>query len=70
LIVEIDGGQHAENARDLARTAYLESEGYRCDPFWNNEVLDNADGVLLRILETLKDTPTPNPLPQAVGGFL
>jgi very-short-patch-repair endonuclease len=39
LIVELDGGQHAENNRDVARTAFLEAQGYRVLRFWNNEVL-------------------------------
>ena len=29
LIVEVDGGQHAENKRDVRRTAFLEAQG--CD---------------------------------------
>jgi very-short-patch-repair endonuclease len=62
LVVEVDGGQHAEReAQDLARTQYLESEGYRVVRFWNNDVLDNVEGVLIRILEALEGRPTPDP---------
>lgn len=46
LIVEVDGGQHADNARDAERTAYLEAAGYRVLRFWNNEVLTNLTSVL------------------------
>lgn len=47
LIVEVDGGQHAEATQyDSARTRYLEAQGYRVVRFWNNEVLENMDGVL------------------------
>ena len=47
LIVEIDGGQHAiDEERDAARTAYLGSQGYHVVRFWNNEVLENLEGVL------------------------
>ena len=54
LIVELDGGQHAEVAAyDLVRTAFLESLGYRVLRFWNNEVIENMDGVLQRLHETL-----------------
>ena len=35
LIVEVDGGQHAESESDQARDAYLTSEGYRVVRFWN-----------------------------------
>ena len=44
LIVEIDGGQHSEE-RDAARTAFLQSKGYRVIRFWNNEVLTELAGV-------------------------
>ena len=45
LVVEIDGGQHAVEAkdRDEQRTAWLEGEGFRVIRFWNND-LHLADG--------------------------
>ncbi|MGH7089098.1 MAG: endonuclease domain-containing protein [Stellaceae bacterium] len=47
LIIEIDGGQHAmPEAQDAARTRWLEARGYRVLRFWNNEVLENIEGVL------------------------
>ena len=49
LIIEIDGGQHNEEARGLADrewTAWLESQGFQMLRFWNNEVLTNIDGAL------------------------
>jgi very-short-patch-repair endonuclease len=52
LVVELDGGQHAEQlAYDARRTAYLERAGWRVIRFWNSEVLTNRDGVCLTILE-------------------
>ena len=63
LIVEIDGGQHTPVA-DAARTAFLERQGYRVIRFWNNDVLSNLEGVLIRIGEVLKDPPLPDPLPK------
>jgi very-short-patch-repair endonuclease len=54
LIVELDGGQHAESARDVSRTAYLEAQGYRVIRFWNNDVLGNVEGVLHAISASLK----------------
>jgi len=41
LIVEVDGGQHAESARDLKSDAELAAEGYRVLRFWNSDVLKN-----------------------------
>lgn len=47
LIVELDGGQHAEQMeQDAERTRALEASGYTVIRFWNNDVLANADGVL------------------------
>lgn len=60
LVVELDGGQHAEqSAADQARTDFLESRGYRVLRFWNNDVLTNLTGVLERISEALK-SPHPS----------
>jgi very-short-patch-repair endonuclease len=54
LIVEIDGGQHADQQEDdLARTRWLEQQGYRVMRFWNNEVLENMDGVLETLFPVL-----------------
>ena len=53
LIVEADGGQHADNEDDRRRTAWLESQGWRVLRFWNNDVLANTEGVILAILREL-----------------
>src|SRR5579864_8634919 len=42
LIIEADGGQHADNENDRRRTAWLESEGWRVLRFWNNDILANT----------------------------
>ena len=57
LIVELDGGQHADNPNDRRRTAYLEQQGFRVIRFWNNDVLANVEGVLQTILQALTDPP-------------
>ena len=56
LIVEVDGGQHAESASDQIRDAYLTSEGYSVLRFWNSDVLGNIDGVLQTILASLNSS--------------
>jgi very-short-patch-repair endonuclease len=53
LIVEVDGGQHADNAADIRRDAELIANSYRVLRFWNNEVLTNRSGVLEIILRSL-----------------
>jgi very-short-patch-repair endonuclease len=46
LVVEVDGGQHSSKvAYDEQRTAWLEQQGFRVLRFWNNEVLQNIEGV-------------------------
>jgi very-short-patch-repair endonuclease len=54
LIIELDGGPHAENIRaDLARTEILENCGYRVARYWNSEILQNFENVLEDILAHL-----------------
>ena len=54
LVIEVDGGQHAQNTADNRRDDYLAREGYRVMRFWNNDVLSNREGVLLTILDALQ----------------
>lgn len=54
LVVEIDGGQHADNITgDALRTDCLERRGLKVLRFWNNEVTDNIEGVLETIYFSL-----------------
>ncbi len=56
LVIEVDGGQHAEAVEyDARRTRFIESEGYRVLRFWNNDVLENADGVIAQISLSLRE---------------
>jgi very-short-patch-repair endonuclease len=68
MIIEIDGGQHNESSeaeKDKNRTRQLERKGYRVLRFWNNEVLENLDGVLEKI--SIELNPHPNLLPKGEG---
>jgi very-short-patch-repair endonuclease len=56
LIIEVDGGQHSENARDRARDDALKAAGYQVLRFWNSDVLKNRDGVLQIIATALNIT--------------
>jgi very-short-patch-repair endonuclease len=56
LIIELDGSQHLEQEEyDQERTKYLEEQGYKVIRFWNNDVLKDIEGVILAIMEALKD---------------
>jgi very-short-patch-repair endonuclease len=68
LIIEADGSQHAERiADDELRTQYFEGAGYRVLRFWNNDVLQNMEGVLETIAATLQDPLTPTLSPRGEG---
>ncbi len=61
LVIELDGGQHGERMEaDHRRNAEIARYGYRVIRFWNNEVLDNLDGVLETIRLAL-EAPPPHP---------
>ena len=55
LVIELDGGQHAGSTTDAARTAAIETAGYRILRFWNHDVLANTEGVLEVIAQALRD---------------
>ncbi len=58
LIIEADGGQHADAAdADTERDAWLRSQNFRVLRFWNNDVLKNPEGVMEVIPEALAAKP-------------
>ena len=69
LIVEADGGQHADSPDDARRDAYLTSQGFRLLRFWNNDIFNNEEGVLTSILNALEQSLSPTPLPQRGEGL-
>jgi very-short-patch-repair endonuclease len=76
LLVEIDGGHHNTDEtikKDLDRTMWLKSKGYLVLRFWNNDIMENLDGVVETIIQTLaqKSPPHSNSLPrrgERIGG--
>jgi very-short-patch-repair endonuclease len=70
LIVELDGGQHAEQVGyDQDRDAWLRSQGYTVLRFWNNDVMQQLEGVLERIRLSLSAASlSPNPSPTCGRG--
>ena len=64
LIIELDGGQHALLIdEDNARTAWLNSRGFRVLRFWNYQVFEESDEVLGTIWNALRVDPSPQPSP-------
>ena len=73
LAIEVDGGHHQERVPfDTARTAWLESQGFRVLRFWNHEVLNNVEAVQEVLLVALnRDFPSltsPSPQPSPIKG--
>ncbi|MBR0757005.1 DUF559 domain-containing protein [Bradyrhizobium jicamae] len=60
LIIEVDGGQHADSQSDVVRDKWLADHNYRVLRFWNNDVLGNLAGVLETIVTALAEAP-PHP---------
>lgn len=58
LIIELDGGQHNESAKDRDRSDVLESKGFIVKRYWNNDVMNNLEGVFRDLTDTL-NTLTP-----------
>ena len=74
LVVEIDGGQHAVQATaDAQRTKILEAMGYLVLRYWNNDVMQNIDGVVEDITTALErhwsepPHPTLSPAGRGIG---
>ena len=64
LIVKLDGSQHMDmEDKDIKRTQFLESLGFKVIRFWNNEIMGELDSVKEEIFRTLNNIPSPQPSP-------
>ncbi len=55
VMIEIDGGQHlAQRDYDAHRDAEVVERGFRVLRFWDNDVLLNAESVLVVIFQALE----------------
>lgn len=64
VIVEADGGQHADSPTDGDRTARLQAAGYHVIRYWNDDIMGNLEGVLEDLrgrLAAISDGRTPHP---------
>lgn len=47
LVIELDGGQHSDHADyDKRRDSCLRANGFTVLRFWNNNIIENIDGVM------------------------
>ncbi|WP_321813616.1 MULTISPECIES: endonuclease domain-containing protein [unclassified Paraburkholderia] len=70
VVIEADGGHHNARASDAARDAWFQHRGFTVLRFWNNEILQNVDGVLEVISATVSQATrplSPNPFPSGSG---
>ncbi|MBV9755815.1 MAG: endonuclease domain-containing protein [Alphaproteobacteria bacterium] len=73
LVIEVDGETHAEPEADLRRDDWLAARGLKVLRLWNNEVLENLDGVLQVIAAELLSATSgyplerPSPVPSRSG---
>src|SRR5256884_3716703 len=66
LVVEIDGGEHHEEAKDTHKTSYLESQGFRVVRIGASQTDQNLEEVIERIWRELHEpTAPPGGLPAA-----
>jgi very-short-patch-repair endonuclease len=69
LIVEADGGQHNDAPRDERRDAWLQAQGFKVMRFWNNEIMNNLEGVLVSVMAAVTEAPlSPGPSPARGAG--
>jgi very-short-patch-repair endonuclease len=56
LVIELDGSQHlGREEYDEERTRYLEAEGFRVIRFWNDDVMNDIEGVMICIMRAIED---------------
>lgn len=53
IIIEADGGQHADSLSDKIRDFYLRLRGYKVIRFWNNDIMGNIEGCLIQVKNAL-----------------
>ena len=68
LVIEVDGSQHgfeSNQIKDKLRDADLMCRNFRVLRFWNSDVDLEMEGVIIQILDSLRQ-PHPSP-PQVLG---
>lgn len=61
LVIELDGWRHAEDDQrehDQVKDAVLKREGFRVLRFWNHELDQGMDDVMIAICNALEALPT------------
>ncbi|MGD9912484.1 MAG: endonuclease domain-containing protein [Rhizobiaceae bacterium] len=53
LVIEVDGSQHADNARDRSRDEFFRQQGFSTIRFWNTDIFKQLTSVCETILAAL-----------------
>jgi len=62
LVIEVDGGQHADRElADAVRTECMRKMGWRVLRYWNNDVLARREAVLESIASFIEAETRPPP---------
>ena len=57
LVIELDGSQHLDQAdHDAERTLFLELQGYTVIRFWNDQVMNDMEGVIKTIIYAVESS--------------
>jgi very-short-patch-repair endonuclease len=56
LIIEVDGAEHLGSDKDKQRDEWFISHGFKVLRFWDNEVLNNINGVITEIKKEVEST--------------
>ena len=63
IVIELDGGQHNETSNfqyDTERDIFLKNECYKVIRIWNNDILNNKEGVIEYLMNNTHPlTPSP-----------
>jgi very-short-patch-repair endonuclease len=55
VVIEVDGGQHGESLSDERRDRWFADNDFLVLRYWNNDMLQNLEGVLTSLLTVLED---------------
>jgi very-short-patch-repair endonuclease len=58
LIIELDGGQHAQSNEDVARALYLQHRGYKILRFWDSDIICSLDSCLEIVTAVIQGMPS------------
>ena len=52
--IELDGSQHFANSADVERDKFVANQGFTVLRFWNNDVTENLESVLVAITHRVR----------------